>query len=57
MNQTTQPTAIVTGAARGIGLATTRLFLSKGLRVAMVDCDLHELQNASTRNVTSPQDI
>ena len=44
---TTQPTAIVTGAARGIGLATTRLFLSKGLRVAMVDRDQLELQNAS----------
>ena len=42
-----QMTAIVTGAARGIGLATTRLFLSKGMRVAMVDRDLHELQNAS----------
>jgi meso-butanediol dehydrogenase / (S,S)-butanediol dehydrogenase / diacetyl reductase len=42
-----QLTAIVTGAARGIGLATTRLFVSKGMRVAMVDRDLHELQNAS----------
>ena len=47
MTQTTQLTAIVTGAARGIGLATTRLFLSKDYRVAMVDRDQHELQNAS----------
>ena len=47
MTQTTQPTAIVTGAARGIGLATTRLFLSKGYRVAMIDRDVLELQNAS----------
>ena len=40
-------TAIVTGAARGIGLATTKLFLSKGYRVAMVDRDAPELKNAS----------
>lgn len=31
--------AIVTGAARGIGLATTKLFLQDGVRVAMVDRD------------------
>ena len=31
--------AIVTGAARGIGLATTRLFLEQGWQVAMVDRD------------------
>lgn len=31
--------AIVTGAARGIGLATTRLFLERGVSVAMVDRD------------------
>ena len=30
-------TALVTGAARGIGLATTQLLLGKGWRVAMVD--------------------
>ena len=47
MNQTTQATAIVTGAARGIGLATTKLFLSKGYRVAMVDRDAPELKSAS----------
>lgn len=35
----TQKTAIVTGAARGIGLATTDLFLAEGRRVAMVDRD------------------
>ena len=40
-------TAIVTGAARGIGLATTHLFLSKGYRVAMVDRDALELKRAS----------
>ncbi|WP_293441466.1 SDR family oxidoreductase [Planktotalea sp.] len=35
--------AIVTGAARGIGLATTQQFLAKGWRVAMVDWDGDEL--------------
>jgi NAD(P)-dependent dehydrogenase (short-subunit alcohol dehydrogenase family) len=44
---TGQLVAIVTGAARGIGLATTHLFLSKGYRVAMVDRDALELKNAS----------
>ena len=29
--------AIVTGAARGIGLATARLFVDQGYQVAMVD--------------------
>lgn len=39
--------ALVTGAARGIGLATTKLFLSKGWRVAMVDMDGDELLDAA----------
>ena len=42
-----QKTAIVTGAARGIGLATTKLFLSDGWQVAMVDRDGAELASAS----------
>jgi meso-butanediol dehydrogenase/(S,S)-butanediol dehydrogenase/diacetyl reductase len=45
--EATQPTAIVTGAARGIGLATTKLFVSKGYRVAMVDRDKAELKTAA----------
>lgn len=36
-------TAIVTGAARGIGLATTDEFLARGWQVAMVDWDEAEL--------------
>lgn len=38
---------IVTGAARGIGLATTKQLLAKGARVAMVDRDAAELTVAS----------
>ncbi|WP_298433548.1 SDR family NAD(P)-dependent oxidoreductase [uncultured Jannaschia sp.] len=41
-------TAIVTGAARGIGLATTKLFLAEGRRVVMVDNDAEELARAAT---------
>ena len=41
------PVAIVTGAARGIGLATTKRFLAAGWRVAMVDRDAPELALAS----------
>lgn len=39
--------AIVTGAARGIGLATTKLFLEAGWRVAMIDRDAPELARAA----------
>ncbi len=39
--------AIVTGAARGIGLATTKLFLAEGRRVAMIDRDAEELARAA----------
>ena len=50
-------TAIVTGAARGIGLATARLFLELDYRVALVDRDapaldeaLSELANARAKS-------
>ncbi|MDU8929552.1 SDR family oxidoreductase [Alisedimentitalea sp. MJ-SS2] len=39
--------AIVTGAARGIGLATTKLMLAQGWHVAMIDRDAPELAKAS----------
>ena len=40
-------TAIVTGAARGIGLATTQLLIARDWQVAMVDRDGDELRAAS----------
>ncbi len=42
-----EKTALVTGAARGIGLATTRLFIEQGWRVAMVDRDAEELEKVA----------
>ncbi|MBY6113083.1 SDR family oxidoreductase [Mameliella alba] len=58
--------AIVTGAARGIGLATADLFLENGWHVAMLDRDGDELlkQTATrenvlplVRDVSNPQDV
>ncbi|WP_170347796.1 MULTISPECIES: SDR family NAD(P)-dependent oxidoreductase [Ruegeria] len=40
--------ALVTGAARGIGLATSRLFLQDGWHVAMVDRDAEALTEAAS---------
>jgi meso-butanediol dehydrogenase / (S,S)-butanediol dehydrogenase / diacetyl reductase len=40
--------AIVTGKARGIGLATARLFVGQGYQVAMVDRDEDVLDAAAT---------
>jgi len=53
-------TALVTGAARGIGLATSKQFLSKGWRVAMVDWDAEELAAATAdlnNTLALPYDI
>jgi NAD(P)-dependent dehydrogenase (short-subunit alcohol dehydrogenase family) len=43
----TRTTAIVTGAARGIGLATADLFRAEGRRVVMVDRDAEELHRVA----------
>ena len=43
----TPKTAVVTGAARGIGLATTRQFLAMGWRVVMIDRDAAALEEAA----------
>lgn len=39
MNSSTQKTALVTRAARGIGLATAKRFLAEGWRVGLLDID------------------
>lgn len=58
--------AIVTGAARGIGLATTDVLLEMGWRVAMADIDTDELEDAAaardgvlaiTVDVSDPDDV
>lgn len=43
----TKKLALVTGAARGIGLATTKLFVEQGWQVAMIDRDVDELLSVS----------
>ena len=45
----TEQVAVVTGAARGIGLSTTRLLSDKNITVVMVDRDAAELKTASTQ--------
>jgi NAD(P)-dependent dehydrogenase (short-subunit alcohol dehydrogenase family) len=58
--------ALVTGAARGIGLATTKLFIAQGWRVAMADRDGDELSKAAkglneasafVHDVSDPADV
>ena len=40
------PAALITGAARGIGLATAKRFLADGFRVALLDIDGETLESA-----------
>ncbi|WP_028163680.1 SDR family NAD(P)-dependent oxidoreductase [Bradyrhizobium elkanii] len=46
MTSSSQKVALVTGAARGIGLATARRFLAEGWRVALLDIERELLNEA-----------
>lgn len=63
---TNSQVAIITGAARGIGLATAQLFHQNGYRVALVDRDETEVRLAASRienaiavtcDVSNPADV
>ena len=47
MSETAAPVAVVTGAARGIGLAIARRFLANGGRVALLDIDAATLDTSA----------
>jgi len=49
MSAAPQKTALVTGAARGIGLATPKRFLNEGWRVALLDMDSENLKRTYAR--------
>ncbi len=53
---TTERTAIVTGAARGIGLATAHRFLSEGYRVAFLDNNQQTLESTVSQ-INTPQRV
>lgn len=66
MHEEMKKTALVTGAARGIGLATSRLFLERNWQVVMVDIDGEELERAApkeanvltiTADVSDPEQV
>ena len=50
MAETTR-TVLVTGAARGIGLATARLFLQEGWQVALLDIETATLDHVVKANI------
>ncbi len=55
MSDTQKKLALVTGAARGIGLATAKMFLAEGWQVAMLDID-GETLSASFDQLALPDD-
>jgi NAD(P)-dependent dehydrogenase (short-subunit alcohol dehydrogenase family) len=54
MTPTPQKVALVTGAARGIGLATAKRFLSEGWRVALLDIE-GDLLRAAVTELAMPE--
>jgi len=50
-------TAVVTGAAGGIGLAFTKRFISEGMKVVMADIDENALAREATRLETAGADV
>ena len=52
-----QKLALVTGAARGIGLATTKLFLRDKWNVAMIDRDAEALFTSPLAALKDPNDL
>ena len=50
MSSTEEKLAIITGAARGIGLATAKMFNENGFKVAIVDKDKNEITKLSILN-------
>ena len=50
MSSTEEKLAIITGAARGIGLATAKMFNENGFKVAIVDKDKNEITKLSLLN-------
>jgi len=56
MDNSTAKVAVITGAARGIGLEVARKFLAQGYRVALLDIDAPVLEQAA-RGLNDPQRV